>query len=40
MVNQPRYCRNCLNYVPARQWDAHRRECRAMAQEEKSYGSG
>ena len=30
MVNQPRYCRNCRNYVPARQWDAHRRECRAV----------
>ena len=33
MVNQPRYCRNCRNYVPVRQWDAHRQECRAMDSE-------
>ena len=33
MVNQPRYCQACRNYVPGRQWDAHRRECRAKESE-------
>ena len=33
MVNQPRYCQACRNYVPGKQWDAHRRECRAVAPE-------
>jgi len=33
MVNQPRYCQACRNYVPGRQWDAHRRECRAVESE-------
>lgn len=31
MANQPLYCQACHNYVPGRQWDAHRRECPAMA---------
>ncbi|MYC37109.1 MAG: hypothetical protein F4X66_09405 [Chloroflexi bacterium] len=33
MVNQPRYCQACRNYVPGSQWDAHRRECRAVEPE-------
>ena len=33
MVNQPRYCQACRNYVPGSQWDAHRRECRAVESE-------
>ena len=33
MVNQPRYCQGCRNYVPGRQWEAHRRECRAVEPE-------
>lgn len=33
MANQPRYCQACRNHVSGRQWDAHRRECRAVESE-------
>ena len=34
MANQPRLCQTCRNYIPGRQWDAHRWKCRTLATEE------